>query len=87
MMPIKMPFCERDLARARLILNSWTCRQRLSSDEADIIVRMIAQGIAGGRREGLEMAAGLNANQGGLRGTGTGAFGADRLDEQKNAKL
>jgi hypothetical protein len=83
-MQIKMPFCERDLVRARQILNSWTTRKRLSSDEADIIVRMIAQGIAGGRREGLEMAAALNANEGGLRGTGTGAFGADCLDERKN---
>jgi hypothetical protein len=86
-MLFRMPFCERDLARARQILNSWTKesgRKRLSSDEADTIVRMIAQGIAGGRREGLEMAAGLNANQGGLRGTGTGAFSTDCLDERKN---
>jgi len=28
----------------------------LSSDEAEIIVRMIAQGIAEGRRDGLELA-------------------------------
>jgi hypothetical protein len=61
-MQIKMPFCERDLVRARQILNSWTTRKRLSSDEADIIVRMIAQGIAGGRREGLEMAAAERPN-------------------------
>ena len=64
MIPIKMPFCERDLARARLILNSWTSRKRLSTDEADIIVRMIAQGIAGGRREGLEMAESERLNAG-----------------------
>jgi len=55
-MPIRMSFCERDLARARYIFHSWTPRKKLSSDEVDIIVRMIAQGIAGGRREGLEMA-------------------------------
>ena len=61
-MLIKMAFCERDLSRARLIFNSWTSRKKLSSDEADIIVRMIAQGIAGGRREGLEMAAAERPN-------------------------
>ena len=61
-MLIKMPFRERDLSRARLIFNSWTPRKKLSSDEADIIVRMIAQGIAGGRREGLEMAAAERPN-------------------------
>lgn len=55
-MLVNRPFCERDLSRARLILNSWTARKKLSSDDVEIIVRMIAQGIAGGRREGLEMA-------------------------------
>ena len=55
-MPINPFFSERDLARARRILSSWTSLKRLSSDEADIIARMIAQGIAEGRRSGLELA-------------------------------
>ena len=65
-MPINPPFSpcrgargmvfETDLARARRILSSWTAVKRLSSDEADIIVGMIAQGIAEGRRYGLELA-------------------------------
>jgi hypothetical protein len=55
-MPIKPLFVERDLVRARRILSSWTSHKRLSSDEADIIARMIAQGIAEGRRSGLELA-------------------------------
>ncbi|WFU39363.1 hypothetical protein QA640_34130 [Bradyrhizobium sp. CB82] len=64
-MPIKLPISERELRRARQILSSWTPK-RLSSDEADIIVRMIAQGIAEGRRYGFveaeaeEPAAGRN---------------------------
>jgi hypothetical protein len=45
-----------DLARARRILSSWTSLKRLSSDEAEIIARMIAQGIAEGRRDGLDLA-------------------------------
>ena len=49
-------FFETDLGRARRILNSWTSLKRLSSDEVEIIVRMIAQGIAEGRRFGLELA-------------------------------
>ena len=53
---IKPLFCEWDLVRARRILGSWTSPRRLSSDEADIIVRMIAQGIAEGRRYGFELA-------------------------------
>jgi hypothetical protein len=55
-MPIKSLFVERDLVRARRILNSWASVKRLSSDEADIIARMIAQGIAEGRRCGFELA-------------------------------
>ena len=47
---------EMDLARARRILSSWTSFKRLSSDDAEIIARMIAQGIAEGRRYGLELA-------------------------------
>jgi hypothetical protein len=55
-MPINSLFVERDLIRARRILNSWASVKRLSSDEADIIARMIAQGIAEGRRSGFELA-------------------------------
>jgi hypothetical protein len=54
-MPIKMPLL-KDLARARLILSAWTSLKRLSSDDADIIARMIAQGIAEGRKQGFELA-------------------------------
>ena len=59
-MPIKPHFtpADRDLARARQILGSWASLDRLSGDEADIIARMIAQGIAEGRRHGLELAEG-----------------------------
>jgi hypothetical protein len=57
-MPIKPPCTpmDRDLARARQILGSWASLDRLSSDEADVIARMIAQGIGEGRRHGLELA-------------------------------
>ena len=55
-MPIKLLFGEWDLVRARQILSSWTPNRRLSGDEVDIIVRMIAEGIAEGRRHGFEMA-------------------------------
>ena len=55
-MPIKSLFVERDLVRARRIMSSWTSLKRLSRDEADIIARMIAQGIAEGRRSGFELA-------------------------------
>jgi hypothetical protein len=61
-MPID--FVERDLARARRILNSWTSLKRLSADEADIIARMIAQGIAEGRRQGLELIEAQGATDG-----------------------
>jgi hypothetical protein len=47
---------ETDLARARRILSSWTALKRLPSGEAEIIAGMIAQGIAEGRRYGLELA-------------------------------
>ena len=47
---------ERELARARQILSSWTGFKRLSSDEADVVARMIAQGIAEGRRFGSKLA-------------------------------
>ena len=52
-MPIMLLY---DLARARQIMGSWTSHKGLSSDEVDIIVRMIAQGITEGRRHGFELA-------------------------------
>jgi hypothetical protein len=55
-MLVKLPFIEKDLARGRQILRQWTSLKELSSDETDIIARMIAQGIAEGRRHGFEMA-------------------------------
>jgi hypothetical protein len=55
-MLVKLPFIEKDLARARQILTPWASLKGLSSDETDIITRMIAQGIAEGRRHGFEMA-------------------------------
>jgi hypothetical protein len=55
-MPIKSLFVPTDLARARQILSSWASFKELSSDQADIISRMIAQGIAEGRNHGLELA-------------------------------
>ena len=55
-MAIKPVFIEGDLVRARRILSSWTSLKRLSSDEADMIARMIAQGIAEGRRQGSDFA-------------------------------
>jgi hypothetical protein len=54
-MPIMLLY---DLVRARQIMSSWTSHKGLSSDEVDIIVRMIAQGIAEGRRQGFELAGG-----------------------------
>jgi hypothetical protein len=59
-MPIKPPLTptDRDLARARQILGSWISSDRLSSDEGEVIARMIAQGIGEGRRQGLELAEG-----------------------------
>lgn len=56
-MPVKSNVhFDTDLVRARRILNSWRPVKRLSGDEAGIIVRMIAEGIAEGRRLGWELA-------------------------------
>ena len=56
-MPVKsIVNLETDLVRARRILSSWTVVKRLSGDEAGIIVRMIVEGIAEGRRLGWEQA-------------------------------
>ncbi|MDT7816217.1 MAG: hypothetical protein QOJ42_6133 [Acidobacteriaceae bacterium] len=57
-MPIKpLAVTDRDLMRARQIERSWTPPLKgLSGDEAEIIARAIAQGIAEGRKQGLELA-------------------------------
>jgi len=58
-MPIKPPIArDWDLVRARQIERSWTPLKRLSATEAEIVTRAIAQGIAEGRKQGLEMAKG-----------------------------
>jgi len=55
-MPIKPPpIMEKDLRRAREIAGSWKLLERSSSADAELIVRAIAQGIAEGRRYGLEI--------------------------------
>ena len=55
-MPIKRPVVtEMDLQRARQIVRSLPLK-RLSSDDAEIVARAIAEGIAGGRKQGLDMA-------------------------------
>ena len=51
-----LPFVATDLARARHILRSWGSLRRLTADETDIVVRMIAQGFAEGRKHGFELA-------------------------------
>ena len=56
-MPIKRPIVtEIDLLRARQIVCSLMPLKRLSEDDAEIVARAIAEGIAGGRKQGLEMA-------------------------------
>ncbi|MBR0859278.1 hypothetical protein [Bradyrhizobium liaoningense] len=60
-----LPFVGTDLWRARQILKSWTSLGRLTSDQTDIVVRMIAQGLAEGRKRGFELAVaeGLSASK------------------------
>jgi hypothetical protein len=56
-MPIRpLAVTDSDLARARQIQRSWTPLKRLPSDEAEMIARAIAEGIAVGRKQGLELA-------------------------------
>jgi hypothetical protein len=45
-----------DLERARQIARSWKLLDQLSPADAEIVARAIAQGIAEGRRLGLELA-------------------------------
>jgi hypothetical protein len=57
-MPIKPPppiALFEDMERARRIARSWKPLDQLSPDEAEIVARAIAEGIALGRRQGLEM--------------------------------
>ncbi|MBR0777805.1 hypothetical protein JQ543_17655 [Bradyrhizobium diazoefficiens] len=51
-----LPFVGTDLGRARQILKSWASLRRLTSDETEIVVRMIAQGLAEGRKLGFDLA-------------------------------
>ncbi|MDH2386197.1 hypothetical protein [Bradyrhizobium sp. CER78] len=44
-----------DLDRARDILRAWQPLDYLSPDDAELVVKAIAEGIARGRRHGLEM--------------------------------
>ena len=44
-----------DLERARDIMRAWQPLDHLSPDDAEIVVKAIAEGIARGRRHGLEM--------------------------------
>ena len=56
-MPIKRPVVtDMDLLRARQIVCSLMPLKRLSSDDAESVARAIAESIAAGRRQGLEMA-------------------------------
>jgi hypothetical protein len=58
-MPIRPPppvALYGDLERARQIARSWKPLDHLSPADAEIVARAIAEGIAEGRRHGLEMA-------------------------------
>ena len=44
-----------DMDRARVIARSWKLLDHLSEADAEIVARAIAEGIADGRRYGLEM--------------------------------
>ncbi|WP_024520303.1 hypothetical protein [Bradyrhizobium sp. Tv2a-2] len=60
-MPIKPPppvACYGDLERGRQIACSWKLLEHLSPADAQFVARAIAQGIAEGRRHGLEIAQG-----------------------------
>jgi hypothetical protein len=56
-MPIKPPLVtEMDLVRGRQIVSSLTPLKRLSSDDAEVVARAIAQIRAEGRKQGLDLA-------------------------------
>jgi|EndMetStandDraft_2_1072991.scaffolds.fasta_scaffold968953_2 hypothetical protein len=44
-----------DMERARRIARAWKPLDHLSAEDAEIVARAIAEGIAQGRRHGLEM--------------------------------
>ena len=44
-----------DMERARVIARSWKPLDHLCEADAEIVARAIAEGIADGRRHGLEM--------------------------------
>ena len=50
-----LPVLERDLARGRQIARSWKPLDHLSPADAEIVARAIAEGIAEGRKYGLEI--------------------------------
>jgi hypothetical protein len=55
-MPMQpLEITEMDIQRARRIERSWAPKD-LSDSQAEYVVRAIAQGIAQGRRQGLELA-------------------------------
>ena len=56
-MPIKPPVITKsDLMLARQIERSWAPLRVFSSDQAEMVARAIAEGIAAGRKQGLELA-------------------------------
>jgi hypothetical protein len=56
-MPIKPPVITKsDLMLARHIERSWAPLRVFSSDQAEMVARAIAEGIAAGRKQGLELA-------------------------------
>ena len=59
-MPIKpppLPTIYEDMERARSIARAWNLDQ-LAAADAEIVTRAIAEGIARGRRHGLELGQG-----------------------------
>jgi hypothetical protein len=58
-MPTKpVPVSEMDLTRARQIVRSLEALKGLTSDDAEIVARTIAESFAAGRKQGLEIAKG-----------------------------
>ena len=55
-MPIKPPFVtEMDIVRGRQIVSLLKPHKRLSSDDAELVARAIAQVRAEGRKQGLDL--------------------------------
>ena len=56
-MPIRpLAVMERDMMRARQIVRSLAPLKRLSCDDAEIVVRAVAESFAEGRKQGFDMA-------------------------------